>query len=221
MICEYWCLIKRELLLFYRFRQDVVNSLLFFLVMVMLFPLTLGMDNQRLQAIAPGIIWMSALLASLLSMSQLFREDHRDGSLAQMLLSRKPLALMVFIKVCAHWLVFSLPLIVLSPLLALLFDFSGQVWLILVVSLLLGTPVLHLLGAFVASLSVGLRQANVLLALLLMPLFVPVLIFASHAVLAAQAGEAVIVPLLWLAALFVLALVLMPLLAAVALRNVY
>lgn len=164
------------------------------------------------------MIWMAALLASMLSMSQLFRDDARDGSLTQMLLSPLPLSLMVFVKIIAYWLVFSLPLILLSPLIALLFDFSGQVLLVLMLSLFLGTAILHLFGAFVAALSVGLRQANLLLALILMPLFVPVLIFASRMIVAAQSHQGISVSLLWLAALLALALVTMPLLAAAALR---
>ena len=218
MCYDFLRLIKRELLLFYRSRYDTINGLLFFLMIAVFFPLTLDIDSSRLKTFAPGIIWMAALLASLLSMSQLFRDDAQDGSLIQMLLSPLPLSLMVLTKVLAHWLVFSLPLILLSPLLALLFGFNGHVLWVLMIALSLGTPTLHLLGAFAAALSLGLRQANVLLALMLMPLFVPVLIFASRMVLAAGVEQSIAVSLLWLIALLVLALVLMPLLAAAALR---
>jgi heme exporter protein B len=218
MYRDFLCLIQKECLLFYRSRQDMLNGLLFFLMIASVFPLTLNLEEQQLQQLAPGVIWVSALLASLLSMPQLFRDDWQDGSLAQMLLSRLPTSLVVFSKIIAHWLIFSLPLILLSPLLALLFHLSVKVAVVLILTLLLGTPVLHLLGAFIAALSVGLRQSNTLFALVLLPLFIPVLVFGAQTVLAYANDAPFTVPFLWLAALLILALTFMPLLAASALR---
>lgn len=218
MCRDFLRLIQKECLLFYRSRQDVINGLLFFLMIASVFPLTLNLEEQQLQQLAPGVIWVSALLASLLSMPQLFRDDWQDGSLTQLLLSSLPTSLVVLCKIVAHWLIFSLPLILLSPLLALLFHLSVQVALVLILTLLLGTPILHLIGGFIAALSVGLRQSNTLFALVLLPLFIPVLVFAAQAVLAYEVNTPFAVPLLWLAALLILALTFMPLLAASALR---
>lgn len=211
-------LIGKECLLFYRSRQDVVNGLLFFLMIASVFPLTLNLQELQLQQLAPGVIWISALLASLLAMPQLFRDDWQDGSLTQLLLSPLPVSLIVFAKIIAHWLVFSLPLILLSPLLALLFHLNAQVTLVLILTLLLGTPILHLFGAFIAALSLGLRQSNTLFSLVFLPLFIPVLVFAAQTVLAYASNAPFTVPILWLAALLILALTFMPLLAASALR---
>lgn len=218
MFASFFCVIKRELLLFYRSRQDTVNGLLFFFMVVALFPLTLDVDLDRLRLLAPGIIWMSALLASLLSMSQLFGDDYQQGYLSQMLFSPLPLSLIVLAKVMAHWLIFSLPLILLSPLVGLLFALTSATTWALALSLLLGTPILHLFAAFVAALSVGLRQANILFSLILLPLFVPVLVFGSRMVVMRQQHEVIALPLFCLAALLVLALTFMPLFAAFALR---
>lgn len=218
MCRDFLRLIRKECLLFYRSRQDVINGLLFFLMIASVFPLTLNLEEKQLQQLAPGVIWVSALLASLLSMPQLFRDDWQDGSLAQLLLSPLSTSLVVFSKIVAHWLIFSLPLILLSPLLALLFHLSAKVALVLILTLLLGTPILHLIGGFIAALSVGLRQSNTLFALVLLPLFIPVLVFAAQAVLAYVTNAPFAVPLLWLAALLILALTFMPLLAASALR---
>lgn len=211
-------LLRRDLLLAMRRRADAAQPALFFLVVVSLFPLAVGADAGTLSRIAPGVIWVAALLASLLSLDGLFRADFDDGSLEQMLLSPHPLPVLVFAKVCAHWLITGLPLLLVAPLLALMFALPASATGVLLASLALGTPVLSLVGAIGAALTLGLRRAGGLLAIIVLPLYVPTLVFGAQAVSSAAAELAVRGHLYVLSAMLVLALSLAPLAAAAALR---
>jgi heme exporter protein B len=177
---------RRDLRLAFRHLAEVVNPLWFFLIIVTLFPLAIGPEPQLLRQIAPGIVWVAALLASLLAMDRLFRDDWQDGSLQQMMLMPVPLSMVVLAKVAAHWVVSGLPLLIISPLIAMLFGLSVDEWHVLALTLLLGTPTLSFIGAIGVGLTVGLRRGGVLLSLLVLPLTIPLLIFATGAVNAAQ-----------------------------------
>jgi len=181
-------LIQRELRIAFRGGADVVNPLWFFLIVITLFPLGIGPDPQQLARIAPGVAWVAALLASLLALERLFRDDFSDGSLEQLVLLPTPLPVTVTGKVVAHWLVTGVPLIILSPLAALLLSLDFNGWQAMALTLLLGTPTLSFLGAIGVGLTVGLRRGGVLLSLLVLPLAIPVLIFASAAMEAASQG---------------------------------
>ncbi len=210
--------LHRDLLLAGRRLGELSNPLVFFVIVVTLFPLALGAETELLRRCAPGIIWVSALLAALLSLEGMLRSDFEDGSLEQLLLSPHSTALLMAAKVLAHWLVTGLPLLLLAPVLGLLLNLSGFVLIILMVSLLLGTPVLSLAGAIGVALTVGLRRGGVLLSLLLLPLYVPVLIFGAGAVANAALGLPVAAQLYFLAAILALATSLAPFAAAAALR---
>lgn len=211
-------LLRRDLTLAMRHRSEIANPLLFFVLVVSLFPLGLGPEAHTLQTIAPGVIWVAALLAALLSLEGIFRSDFEDGSLEQLLLSPHPLAALVLTKVIAHWLVSGLPLILVAPLLGVLLQLPEAAMGALLATLALGTPVLSLVGSIGVALTVGLRRGGVLLSLLVLPLYVPVLVFASSAVSDAAIGLTIIAQLYFLGALLALALTLAPLAAAAALR---
>lgn len=210
--------IQRELKIVFRSGAEVINPLWFFLIVITLFPLGIGPEPQLLARIAPGVAWVAALLASLLALERLFRDDFLDGSLEQLLLLPAPLPLTVLGKVIAHWLVTGLPLIILSPLAALLLslDFAG--WRALALTLLLGTPTFSFLGAIGVGLTVGLRRGGVLLSLLVLPLAIPVLIFASAAIDAAGMGLPIAGYLAILGAMLAASATLAPFAAAAALR---
>jgi heme exporter protein B len=212
------CVIRRDLRLALRRRADTAAVLFFFLLVASLFPLGVGPDAAVLRRMAPGVIWVAALLASMLSMPRMFAADHEDGTLEQLLLCAYPLPLLVLGKMAAHWLCSGLPLSLLAPLIALQFDLGLQPALVLLAALLLGTPVLSLIGGVGAALTVGVRGGGVLLSLLVLPLCVPVLIFGAGAVDAAATPLGAAGHLSILAALLVLALFLAPLAAAAALR---
>jgi len=175
----FWHIIKRELQIAMRKRAEILNPLWFFLIVITLFPLVIGPDPALLSRIAPGVAWVAALLSALLSFERLFRDDYIDGSLEQLMLTSQPLVLTALAKVLAHWLLTGLPLILLSPIAALLLSLEIPIWWALVLTLLLGTPVLSCLGAIGVALTVGLRKGGVLLSLLVVPLFIPVLIFSA------------------------------------------
>ena len=175
----FWHIIKRELQIAMRKQAEILNPLWFFLIVITLFPLIIGPDPKPLSRIAPGVAWVAALLSALLSFERLFRDDFIDGSLEQIMLTSQPLALTALAKVLAHWLLTGLPLILLSPIAALLLSLEKSIWWALVLTLLLGTPVLSCLGAIGVALTVGLRKGGVLLSLLVVPLFIPVLIFSA------------------------------------------
>ncbi|BBQ54131.1 heme exporter protein CcmB [Aeromonas jandaei] len=211
-------LIRRELLIALRQRSDILNPLWFFLIVITLFPLGIGPEPKLLARIAPGIIWVAALLAAMLSLERLFRDDFSDGSLEQMMLMPHPLGLLALAKVVAHWLLTGLPLLLISPLIAILLSLDMQSYLAVVATLALGTPVLSLLGAIGVALTVGLRKGGVLLSLLILPLYIPVLIFATSAIDAAGMGLPYGGQLAILAAMLVGALTLTPLAVSAALR---
>jgi len=211
-------LVARDLLLALRRRSDVATALLFFVIVASLFPLGIGAEPNQLRAIAPGVIWVAALLSSILSLGRLFTGDHADGTLEQMLLSGAPLGIVVSAKALAHWLVSGLPLVLIAPLIALQYDIAAPLYAVLALSLLLGTPVLSIIGAIGAALTLGLRGGGVLLSLLVLPLYVPVLILGAGAVEMAAAGLAPDGQLLLLAALLIVAAVFAPWATAAALR---
>src|SRR5690349_3609297 len=204
------CIVRRDLLLAWRRRGDVATALVFFVIVASLFPLGVGAEPGLLRAIAPGVIWVAALLSSMLSLSRLFASDHADGTLEQLLLGAAPLGVVAAAKAFAHWLVSGLPLVLIAPLIALQYDLPGELYGVLALSLLLGTPVLSLIGAIGAALTLGLRGGGVLLALLILPLYVPVLILGAGAVDVASAGLAATGQILVLTALLIVAPVFAP-----------
>ncbi|BDY03223.1 heme exporter protein CcmB [Ferrimonas sp. YFM] len=210
--------LKRDLQVAFRHRNDIFNPLMFFFIVVSLFPLGIGPEPQVLARIAPGIIWVAALLSAMLSLERLFKTDYADGSLEQMMLCPQPLSLMVLAKVLAHWIVTGVPLIVASPLLATLLHLESNSYGALMSTLALGTPVLSLLGAIGAALTVGLRKGGVLISLLILPLYIPVLIFATSAIDAAGMNLPYTGHLSILAAMLVGALVLAPVAIGASLR---
>ncbi|OQP32449.1 heme exporter protein CcmB [Pantoea latae] len=210
--------IQRELRIAFRSGAEVVNPLWFFLIVITLFPLGIGPEPQQLARIAPGVVWVAALLSSLLALERLFRDDFLDGSLEQLLLLPTPLPVTVLGKVIAHWLVTGLPLILLSPLAALLLSLDFNSWLAMALTLLLGTPTFSFLGAIGVALTVGLRRGGVLLSLLVLPLAVPVLIFASAAIEAASQGLPIGGYLAILGAMLTASATLAPFATAAALR---
>jgi heme exporter protein B len=208
----------RDVLLAMRRRADVATTLFFFVIVASLFPLGVGPDPKLLRTMAPGIVWVAALLASMLSLGRLFAEDYADGSLEQLVLAPEPLALVVIGKVVAHWLTSGLPLVLISPVIALQFDLPREAIVTLLLALLLGTPLLSLVGAIGAALTVGVRGGGVLISLLVLPLYVPVLIFGAGAVDASAMGMEAGGHLSILGALLLLGMVLAPWATAAALR---
>lgn len=211
-------IIKRELKIAMRKRSEILNPLWFFLIVITLFPLVIGPDPKLLSRIAPGIAWVAALLSALLSFERLFRDDFIDGSLEQLMLTKQPLVLTALSKVVAHWLLTGLPLILLSPIAALLLSLEIHLWWALVLTLILGSPVLSCIGAIGVALTVGLRKGGVLLSLLVVPLFIPVLIFASSVLDAAGLNLPYMGQLAILGAMMVSAITLSPFAVAAALR---
>ena len=211
-------LVWRDLILAWRRRADVLATLFFFVIVVSLFPLGIGPETETLKTIAPGVVWVAALLASILSLGRIFGNDYQDGTLEQLLLTPQSTYLIVMGKTLAHWLVSELPLVVIAPVLGLQFGLSENSLAIVVVSLLLGTPVLSLVGSIGAALTLGLRAANVLVALLVLPLYIPVLIFGTGAVQASVNGASPQAWLLLLAATAILSLVFAPWATSAALK---
>ncbi len=218
LTAAFFAIIRRDLLLAFRRRAEMANPLLFFVLVVTLFPLAVGAQPNLLQTMAPGVIWVSALLAALLSLDSLFRTDFEDGSLEQMLLSPHSLSVLVLGKIIAHWLVTGLPLLLVAPLLALFLGLPQQAMGTLWLTLILATPLLSLIGAICVALTVGLRRGGMILSLLVLPLYVPVLIFASNAVDMAASGFPVSAQLNILLAMLLAALVLVPLPTSAALK---
>lgn len=211
-------LVIREARLLCRRPAELLNPLVFFSIVIALFPLAVGPQMQLLQTLSPGLIWVAALLAVLLSLDGLFRSDFEDGSLEQWVLSAQPLPVLVLAKVLAHWLFSGLALVLLAPLLALMLGLPGRCLPVLLGSLLLGTPVLSLFGAIGAVLTVGLKRGGLLLALLILPLYIPVLILGSGALQASLQGLPVAGHLLWLASLAALTATLAPFAIAAGVR---
>ncbi|WP_266171593.1 heme exporter protein CcmB [Dyella subtropica] len=211
-------LLRRDLTLAWRRRGDIAMPVLYALIVVTLFPFSLGPEDALLQRIAGGVVLVTVLLAMLLALDAMFRSDIEDGSLEQLVLAPQPLALMLGMKILAHWLTTALPLIVIAPLLAGMLHLPTAVMPVLLLALLLATPLLSLLGAILVALTAGTRRSGMLLALMLLPLCVPVVIFAAGAIAAAQQGLPWLAPIAWLGAALALALVLAPLACAAALR---
>jgi heme exporter protein B len=211
-------IVARDLTLAWRRRADVLSTLFFFVIVVSLFPLGIGPETQLLRSIAPGVVWVAALLASMLSLGRLFANDYQDGTLEQMLLTPQPLYLVVLGKVFAQWLVSEVPLVLIAPLVGVQFGLGTNTLLILFVSLLIGTPILSLIGSIGAGLTLGLRGGGVLIALLILPLYIPVLIFGAGAVDAVIVGTSPAANLYLLAAFLVVSLVFAPWATAAALR---
>jgi heme exporter protein B len=211
-------IVWRDLILAWRRRADALSTLFFFVIVVSLFPLGVGPETELLKSIAPGVVWVAALLASMLSLGRLFANDYQDGTLEQLLLTPQPLYLIVLGKVAAQWVTSELPLVCIAPLLGAQFGLSNEALLILVVSLILGTPVLSLMGSIGAALTLGLRSSSVLISILVLPLYIPVLIFGAGAVEANIIGQPFASHLYLLGAISVLSIVFAPWATAAALR---
>ena len=218
MLATLRCMVMRDLTLAMRHRSDVLTTVFFFIIVVSLFPLGVGPEAALLREMAAGVVWVAALLASMLSLTRLFADDYNDGTLEQLLMVPQPLPLIVLGKVLAHWIISGLPLVLMSPLLGLQFGLEGDELIMLMVTLLIGTPVLSLLGAIGAALTLGLRGGGVLVSLLVLPLYIPVLIFGAGAVTASAAGMGADGHLSLMGAILLLALVLAPWASAAALR---
>lgn len=212
--------LQRDILLIVRSQAACIQPLLFFIVVVSLFPLAIGAEPAVLRNIGPGVIWVASLLAVILSLDKLYQNDFEDGTLEQLLLSPQSDLTWIGAKILAHWLVTGLPLLILSPLVGLFFHLNINMILALLVSLLLGTPTLSLLGAIGSSLTVGLRSSGILLAMLVLPLYIPILIFGTSAVVTAGQGLPVLGHMAFLGACLLLALIISLLVSSYALRIV-
>lgn len=210
--------VRRDLLLAMRRKTEVFTTLFFFIIVVSLFPLGIGPEPALLRKIAPGILWVAALLATMLGLARLFAPDHADGTLEQMALSPNPFGVLIAGKILAHWITTGLPLVVLAPVLGLQFDLAGETLVTLVIALLLGTPLLSLIGAIGAALTLGVRGGGVLISVLILPLYVPTLIFGAGAVEMVSAGMSASGHLSLLAAMLAAALFFAPWAATAALR---
>jgi len=211
-------LARRDLTVAFRRRAEMANPLLFFVLVVTLFPLGVGAESNLLAKIAPGVVWVAALLAALLSLDGIFRPDFEDGTLEQLVLSAHPVPILVLAKVTAHWLITGLPLLLVAPLLALFLGLPESAMGALLASLLLGTPVLSLVGSIGVALTVGLRKGGMLLSLLVLPLYVPVLIFGASAVNAASMSLPTAAQMYIMAAFLALAASLAPIATGAALK---
>lgn len=219
MFKVFWCILTRDLSLAMRRRTDVLTTLFFFVIVVSLFPLGVGTEKQVLRIIGPGVVWVAALLASMLALERLFAADYEDGTLEQMLLTAQPLPLLVLAKVAAHWLLTGLPLVLIAPLVGMQYHLSDDAVGVMMLSLLLGTPVLSLIGTIGAALTLGLRGGGILLSLLILPLYIPVLVYGAGAVEVSAVDIADTEPYLLLLGAFLLAaLVLAPAASSSALR---
>ena len=213
-------IIRRDLSLVMRQGSDAFVVLIFFVVTVTLFPLGVGPDPLILQNLASGIVWVSALLAAMLSLDRLFQTDYDDGSLELLVLSPYPLELVVLCKCLVHWLTTGLPIMLISPVLALMLNIKTGAFLYLISSMALGTPIISLLGAFGAALVLGSRRSGVLIALLIIPLTIPILLFGVAAIQAATEGYSASSPLMFLGALLLFSIALCPWVIASSLRQV-
>ncbi|SNX28111.1 heme exporter protein B [Polynucleobacter meluiroseus] len=214
----FFAMIRRDLLLVMRRKSEVLTVLFFFVIVTSLFPLGVGADAALLRRIAPGVIWVAALLSTLLGLQRMFATDYSDGTLEQLVLSPQPLVVLVLGKIIAHWLICGLPLVLLAPVIGLQFDLEASALKVLVLTLLLGTPVLSLMGSIGAALTLGVRGGNVLMSLLILPLYIPVLIFGAGAVYAQSAGLEVADYFSLLSALLILALAFVPWVSTAAVK---
>ena len=203
-------MVRRDLLLVMRRKSEVLTALFFFAVVTSLFPLGIGADASLLRKIAPGVIWVAALLSTLLGLQRMFAADYADGALEQITLSPQPMVLLITGKIIAHWIVCGLPLVILAPIIGIQFDLGVNSLYVLMATLLLGTPVLSLLGSIGAALTLGVRGGSVLMSLLILPLYIPVLIFGAGAVYAESVGLNTSGHFSLLGALLILALAFVP-----------
>jgi len=199
-------------------KGDILNPLIFLVIVITLFPLGIGPETNLLTRIAPGVIWVAALLSALLSLERLFKNDFIDGSLEQMLLSPQPLFIMVLAKITAHWLLTGLPILIIAPLLGLMLHMDALAYPVLMLTLAIGTPVLSLIGAIGVALTVGLKKGGVLLSLLILPLYIPLLIFSTGAIEAASLNMPYDGHIAIISALLVSAITLSPFAVGAALR---
>ncbi|MBK1645628.1 heme exporter protein CcmB [Thiocapsa imhoffii] len=219
MFRVFWCILHRDLTLALRRRTDVLTTLFFFIIVVSLFPLGVGTEKETLQTLGPGVVWVAALLASMLALERLFAADYEDGTLEQMLLAAQPLSLVVLAKITAHWLLTGLPLVLIAPLAGMQYHLTGESILVMMGALLVGTPVLSLIGAIGAALTLGVRGGGILLSLLILPLYVPVLVYGSGAVEISRIDFSATGPYFALLASFLLvALTFAPLASSAALK---
>ena len=219
MLKVFICILSRDITLALRRRTDVLTTLFFFIIVVSLFPLGVGSERELLRQLGPGVVWVAALLASMLALERLFAADYEDGTLEQMLLTGQPLSLLVLAKVVAHWLLTGLPLVIIAPLVAMQYHLSDNAVWIMAASLSVGTPILSLLGTIGAALTLGLRGGGILLSLLILPLYIPVLVYGSGAVAVSAIEITDTLPYFYLLGAFLLvALVFAPLASAAALR---
>ena len=219
MLKTFWSVLHRDLLLAMRRRTDVLTTLFFFVIVVSLFPLGVGTERAVLRALGPGVVWVAALLASMLALERLFAADYEDGTLEQLMLTDQPLVLLTLAKVSAHWLLTGLPLVLIAPLVGMQYHLTDTAIWVMMLALLLGTPVLSLIGAIGAALTLGLRGGGILLALLILPLYIPVLVYGAGAVeVGAVAFDEARPYLTLLAAFLVAALALAPFASSAALR---
>ncbi len=214
----YWQTLKRDLQIAMRNPSSVMNPLLFFVISISLFPLAISPEAQVLSQIAAGIIWVASMLAVLLSLNSLFHGDFENGVLEQMSTSHHSLPLLILAKIAAHWLMTGVPIILLSPLLGILLFLESDSIQVLMLTLLLATPSLSLIGSIGASLIVGIKNSGMLLSLLILPLYIPILIFASSAVSQAQFGLEISGQLYFLGAIFMASLISAPFVSALSLR---
>lgn len=213
----FFVILRRDLTLAFRNKAEFINPLMFFIIVIILFPLAFGSDPTLLKQLTSGIIWVTALLATVLSLETIFRSDFEDGTIEQLILARYPLTLLVSAKIMAHWMIFGLPLILIAVLTGFILALSNQTMFALFITLLLGTPVLSLIGAITVALTIGLR-GGMLLSLLILPLYMPVLIFSMLAVQNSTVGQSISAEIYFLAGILVLALTLAPITTATALR---
>ena len=218
LITLFTAIIRRDVMVAIRNRADAANTVAFYVIVFTLLPLAIGQDPTQLQALAPGVIWIAALLATLLGLEGLFRSDFDDGSLEQLLLSTGPVPLLVLGKILAHWCVTGLPLILVTPLLAPMMQLSSLSTAVLLLTLLIGTPILSLVGSIGTALTVGTRRGGILLTLIVLPLYIPVLVFGSTAVQNAGLGLPIAGQIYLLSAMAMLALCLTPIAAAAAIK---
>ncbi len=213
------CIVMRDLTLAMRRKTDVLTTMFFFIIVISLFPLGVGTEKETLQHIAPGVVWVAALLASMLALERLFASDYSDGTLEQMLLTPQPVTILVLGKVLAHWLLTGLPLVLIAPLVGLQYHLTIESIGVMMLALLIGTPVLSLIGAIGAALTLGLRGGGVLLSLLILPLYIPILIYGSGAVAAsAIPGSELQAYFSLLSAFLLMALIFSPLATAAGLK---
>jgi len=218
MLSDWFQIFKRDLLIAFRNRTEIIYPMIFFIMVVLLFPFALGDDKVLLQQIAPAILWVTALLMAMLSLENLFRSDFLDGTLEQLTLLESPLALLMSAKVAAHWVMTGLPLLIITPLLASLLYLPGEHISTLLLTLLIGTPSLSLIGSIGVALTLAIKQGGVILSLLILPLYIPLLIFATLALQNTAQGLSAAAPLAMMIAILILSITLSPLAIAAALK---